>query len=431
MLKKILLLTMFLHGCSEYPPPITRYPIQDLVTISQNIQDYESSMMDLPQISPKIYQESRTAFFGPWISSEFIYPKNVIIEDNNRFKNGWGENLMPHDPSWFEKHTYNANYDEYGSVRTPGIIVQNTSSRSLPTFSPNFNNPEKALVAYPFDNLSAMSLYCGNPVLISHYSRDKAWAFIQTNSRAFGWVDVRHLATLTDRQQKELINMNWGPLLKENEPIYQGSEFYDNAKLGMLLPLTTNREVLVPKKNKKGGVEFFKAKNLTISSKPLEFNSKNISKVIEQLIGKPYGWGDYLFNRDCSSTTKDFFAPFGVWLPRNAKSQIQSPGKIYDFENLQASAKLELIKKYAVPFQTLLYFPGHIGLYVGQSEKGPLMLHNIWGNKTLSHEREGRNIIGKTIISTLELSKEIPNFDQKNGTFLKKTTMMNILSEPK
>ena len=427
MLKKIVYLSLLLTGCSEHIPTITKEPIQDLATIPQTMEAYTEFMKLARPISPSVYQESKKAFFGPWLSNEFIYPKNVIIEYNDSFKIGWGENLMPHDPSWFEEHTYNANYDAYASAKIPAIIVQNTSLRALPTSSPHFHHPEKAGEGYPFDNLSAMSLYCGNPILISHYSRDKAWALVQTNSKTFGWVDARHLATLTQKQQKELMNMNWGALLKENEPIYEGSRFYDQTKLGMLLPVKGNGEIMVPKKTSKGNLEFFTTRNLTISLKLLEFNVKNISKISNQLLGKTYGWGDYLFNRDCSTTTKDFFAPFGIWLPKNSKAQIQASGKIYAFDNMQESEKLELIKTHAIPFQTLIYAPGHIGLYVGQNEKGPLMLHNRWGNNTKNGHITGRNVIGKTIISTLEFGKELHHFDQGIGTFLQTITAMNVL----
>ncbi len=432
-MKKILLfLSATLAGCSQQMPSVvTKEAIRDTATIPQDVSIYARNMDSVKPFSSSVQAASKAAFFDPWVSGDFVYPKNVITEYANTFANGWGENLMPRDAVWFEENIKNSNYDAYQTLKIPAIITQNTSMKTFPTNLPHFNNPEKAGEGYPFDNMQAMMLYMGNPIIISHYSVDKAWAFIQTNSRAFGWVDVRHLAKVNASQKKELMGLKWGAALKENEPIYQSNgSFYDYAKLGMLLPLRVNGDAILPKRDENGNLDLrTTSKKISISKKPLVLDAKNMTLIASQVLGKPYGWGDSLGNRDCASTVKDIFAPFGIWLPRNAKSQVEfGQGVSHAVDKMSENEKLEFIAKNAIPFQTLLYQPGHVALYVGQSDQGALMLHNVWGNRTLIDSgKDGRNVIGKTIISTLKFGEELPHFHKESGTFLKKMTVVKVL----
>ena len=42
---------------------------------------------------------------------------------------------------------------------------------------------------------------------------------------------------------------------------------------------------------------------------------------------QPYGYGGLYDNRDCSAMTRDLFAPFGLYLPRNSSEQARG-GKV-------------------------------------------------------------------------------------------------------
>ena len=54
-----------------------------------------------------------------------------------------------------------------------------------------------------------------------------------------------------------------------------------------------------------------------------------------------------------------------------------------------------------IPFATLVSFPGHIALYVGESEGNALIFHNMWGIKTENNGKEGRDIVGRAAVTTL------------------------------
>lgn len=82
---------------------------------------------------------------------------------------------------------------------------------------------------------------------------------------------------------------------------------------------------------------------------------------------------------------------------------------------------MKKIKDNAIPFITLLYMPGHIGLYLGEKQDQIIMFHNKWGVKTKDKTtgKQGRVIIGRAVITSLEIAK---NDDTVPQTWLEKLT---------
>jgi len=89
--------------------------------------------------------------------------------------------------------------------------------------------------------------------------------------------------------------------------------------------------------------------------------------------------------------------------------------------------KIVTIKKYGVPFETLLYKQGHIVLYIGVFDGKIIIFQNVWGIKTIKDGIEGRFIIGKTIFSTLQTGSNLNTFDT-NASLLKNLKSMNIVT---
>jgi len=161
--------------------------------------------------------------------------------------------------------------------------------------------------------------------------------------------------------------------------------------------------------------------------KEIFFSVHNIAMILNEVSKVKYGWGGMYGDRDCSSIIRDFFAPFGLWLPRNSYEQ-SKVGKIISFEGMSDAEKLVLIKEKAVPFETLLYKKGHILLYVGIKNSEPIVFHATWGVKTKKDGKEGRFIIGKPIFSTLELGSNLKDYD-KEASILTQLKSMNILTQ--
>lgn len=56
-------------------------------------------------------------------------------------------------------------------------------------------------------------------------------------------------------------------------------------------------------------------------------------------------------------------------------------------------------------------------LYIGEKNNEPVVMHNVWGVKTrVFFNTKGRNIIGKSVITTLEFGKELQNYDDTKNT---------------
>lgn len=122
------------------------------------------------------------------------------------------------------------------------------------------------------------------------------------------------------------------------------------------------------------------------------------------------------------------FAPFGIWLPRNSSQQSQV-GRVISFEGLTDEQKGALIIAKAKPFKTLLYKKGHILLYIGTNSNGKiLVMHNMWGIRTLKDGVESRIILGKTVITSLDVGSNQSDYAD-DSSLLHSLKSMNIIVE--
>ncbi|MEQ8204147.1 MAG: NlpC/P60 family protein, partial [Smithellaceae bacterium] len=161
---------------------------------------------------------------------------------------------------------------------------------------------------------------------------------------------------------------------------------------------------------------------------PLRLTSLNVVRIANELIGEPYGWGGLYGNRDCSSMTRDFFAVFGIWLPRHSEDQVKEAGSYISFDGMTTEQKEKIIMEKAIPYLTLLWRKGHVMLYIGVKNGQPLIFHNVWGVRTRDlRGYDGRKIIGQAVITTLHPGRELRNFDTA-GDLLTHIAGMSILA---
>lgn len=166
-----------------------------------------------------------------------------------------------------------------------------------------------------------------------------------------------------------------------------------------------------------------------VSPFPLPLTGWNVSRIGGELMGQPYGWGGFLGKRDCSATVRDLLSPFGIWLPRNSAAQARA-GTFVSFEGMGRAEKEETLLRDGVPFATLVAMRGHIMLYVGERGGRPLVLHNTWGLRTREEGKEGRHIIGKTVITTLTPGRGLRDLDPERGFLVDRVTGMTLLPPP-
>jgi hypothetical protein len=354
-------------------------------------------------------------YFTPWEQNAVTYTlKDATWGFSYKEKTIYLENHIKAKATWFEKQIYNSNFENYNTLLKKAITLNNTDIRVFPSSSPMFYNPRKNGEGFPFDYNQNSAIKINTPIFLSHYSKDKAWVYMQSNSVG-GWLKVSDIAFVDEKFIQEFRTNNYAVSIKEKFPIYDNS-FREYVKVATIFPKFKDKYIIAKKDfNNNGIITYIDINPLSVQSMPLEFNPKNRIKIAKALLDEPYGWGGLLNNRDCSSFTQDFFIPFGKFISRNSKAQTKN-GKYHDISTFSKKEKKEYIKKHGVPFSTLVYLKGHIMLYIGIKQNEPLVMHNMWSVRLKNKwGKKYRHIVGKASITTLEPGKEIKDFDENNN----------------
>jgi len=407
--------------------------IYDLVNIPQDVSYYTQNIDDTTSLY-KIQKKFEKFYFRVWNISK---PPEKLTQARwpfyaYKYGNSYGENLQLIPEEFFKRMEENSNFDSYGTVNKKAIMLYHSNIRSFPTIKPLLRDPSIAGEGFPFDYLQNSSIQANKPVFISHYSKDKEWVFI-FSSFASGWVKANEIVLLGKKYTDLWQKAQQLYLIKEDIPLYTlENNFLFTSKIGMMLALIDEDEknytALAVSKYKNNKPLFVKVKigKDIASKKVLNFTKDNLNQIISEVSRSNYGWGGMYGQRDCSSTLRDIFAPFGIWLPRNSFLQ-SKVGKVIGLEALSDEGKIKVIKEKAIPFKTLLYKKGHIVLYVGTYNDEIIVFHNAWGIKTKKDGVDGRVVIGKSIFSTLKLGENQRDYD-KEGEILRNLKSMNILT---
>lgn len=465
----ILGVSFFLYGCSTTPPQIESsnlslkssapvckdqnasvdtydipYPQDiepELPSVIKKVNDVEyfpqtlTSYFDTNFTNQKVQYELQKHFeehyYTPWGYSVAPICSKEAKWPISAFVNGYGSNLKPVDPTWIPELVLQSNFVAFSTVNKPAITTKWMNIRVFPTQKPLYKNPAMPGEGYPFDLLQNSSVGFNEPVFISHYSKDGSWVYIFTNN-ASGWVESDGIALITQEQIKLIHEKEKVFITQDRIPLYgESKQFVTHSRIGMVLPL---------KEETPDGYKVLFLKNDGILDEmiiPKEaahigghlLNKDDLTKVGTHLLLNTYGWGGMFEERDCSSMIRDYLTPFGIWLPRNSASQAKK-GEVIAFSGLDNSQKIALIKEKGIPFETILYKKGHVLLYVGTYENNVMVMHNIWGIRTIDAVgKKGRVIIGKAVITTLQLGREVENFDT-NNMLLSTLVSMNIFTRP-
>ncbi|MDX9814216.1 MAG: SH3 domain-containing protein [Sulfurimonas sp.] len=419
-----LALVLLFSGCATYVPP---KQVADLETISQNPSSYTDT------ITPKyIYQEDFfDRYYKIWQSGitnkkeDIAWGFNVYSE-----KNSYGINLKPLKKEFFQKLKISSNFDDFKSINRAAITVKYVNLRVFPTSDMLFKDPQQAGEGFPFDYMQNSSLAPNEPIYISHFSSDKEWAYA-FSSYASGWIKSDDFAYMSDDDIKAIREAKKVFIAKDGFSLLsQNGSFLFKSRVGMVLPLVEDEgDFLVLAFS--ATQENAPIKNYTLIPKDIgflefaTFEPKHIELVIDELIKDRYGWGGMFEQRDCSSMMRDYFGFFGYFLPRNSAAQARV-GDVISLKGLSEKQKIELIKKEAIPFRTILFRRGHVVLYVGSVDGEIIVFHNTWGVRTKEGDKIGRFIVGEALFSTLKLGGELKNADS-DSTLLKTIESMNIL----
>jgi len=404
-------------------PPDAATQIQDISQYSQDPLYYAQKYTpDSPLLTSeaitKHQNDFNRKFYRVWITA--ITPRSPIAQytmqnytaDIQKYIKhpGYGENKLHRDSLYIYGLDKTANLKNGFNTMKSGIMTQYSHIRTLPTYQPYFLDFSKAGEGYPFDYWQMSTIPIATPVFIYHTS--EGWALIDSHICS-GWVPLEHIAYLDDAIIQEIIAAPKIAITTDKTSLYNEHRSYiGRADIGTVLSITEENTIsyqaILIIKNERGYGEKTIVNIAKTNAKmiPIPLTQRNIATLCQMMMNQTYGWGGLYFNRDCSQTLLDLFIGFGILLPRNGKQQANNFGT---FENLAKSMnkKTDIIEK-AVPFLTLVRTPGHIMLYVGHENGEPLVFHNIWGLRIVDENgKDGRYIIGKAVITTLEPGKEI------------------------
>ncbi len=433
----IALITIVFIGCSTNPIQIkpidkmSKNEIYDLVHLPQSVKPYLKNIkIDSIKSTQHNYEEN---YFRVW---------NKIPADSKEtamwpfraynLNESYGENLQPLEENFFLSMKNNANFEKYKTINKNALTLNHLNIRGFPTAKPLLRNPSLAGEGFPFDYMQNSTISANKPILVSHYSKDKEWVYIFTSFTG-GWVKANEIVIVDKKYTNLWQKAQQVFLIKDGIPIYdKNSRFLFKSKIGMMLALVSEDSqsytVLTVASYKGDKPLYLKSKiSKTIAHKGImRYTKENITLIMDEISKSKYGWGGIYNQRDCSSTLRDFYAPFGLWLPRNSSQQAKK-GKVIQLDGLSKELKIKTIKDEAIPFKTLFYKKGHILLYVGTYDDTIVVFHNIWGIRTKEKGKEGRLVVGKAIFSSLSLGSHQRNFD-KEAEILTNLKSMNILS---
>lgn len=95
--------------------------------------------------------------------------------------------------------------------------------------------------------------------------------------------------------------------------------------------------------------------------------------------------------------------PFGIFLPRHSTAQVEAAGRVVDLSHKNPQMRIDYLTRYGKPFTTLVYIPGHIMLYIGNTTMNgqvvPVTYQNIWGLRP--NHANSRSIIGEAVFLPL------------------------------
>lgn len=440
---------LVLAGCGTRAPqaPHLVYEattVRDLAEFPQNLATFAAragrdTQLITPQRSVELAAVYKKRFFAAWNQSRpgkgnVAYMRAAL--NRSGAKRGFAENIQPWNDARWAAMRENADIGAMPSLRRAAVTVRRSNLRLLPTERPLLTNPAAPGQSFPFDETQQTALHVGTPLVLLHVSRDGAWFYAESGV-ACGWLPAVDVAETDEDFRKlwrdtPLAVCHYDDVALKDE----NGRFLAYADIGTALPCERENGVpqaLVPVREADGTARIARVRvsAAAFRSMPQPLTPGRVAELGDRMMGQAYGWGGLYGDRDCSSTLRDLFAPFGLWLPRNSSAQAGAGLKI-DLQKLSPDDKERRILAEGIPFLTLLQLPGHIGLYLGPHDGRPAFFHNIWGLRTAPSPATGgwpgRHVLGRAVVTSLRPGAELPGID-KNALLIHRMRVMTLLGQ--
>lgn len=269
-----------------------------------------------------------------------------------------------------------------------GVCVRRGSLRALPTAEHITAQPDDR-----YDDLLQLTavLPC-EPLAVFCASADGRYYFAAAYFH-MGWIAAEEIglcgaADWSAARREDFLRVTGSAVTlcaDPYEPRVSERRFPMGTRLPLAAPVGTVRAlrhrmsydcccVLVPARGADGGLEWVEALvpcSADVSVGDLPYTDGAAVELAQKMCGEAYGWGGLLGARDCSALVGDVYRCFGFLLPRNSGDLARLPHGI-SLEGLTDGEKRKRLQ--AMPTGAILYFPGHIMLWLGEREGCPLCL---------------------------------------------------------
>ena len=191
------------------------------------------------------------------------------------------------------------------------------------------------------------------------------------------------------------------------------------------LPVSSQGEPVLA--TKQGFVRLQKSAELKPQLRPL--TRRALFTEAFAALDKPYGLGGTEGGLDCSGLLLDLFESFDLALTRYSGWQAEGGSYSLDVRGIAPAEKLRRLDLAAKSGVVLIYFPGHIMLYLGRSAADvPMALHALGEYlEPCAGSARGENTIDvqRVVVSGLELGK-----DTSRGSFVERMTRLVVFGPP-
>lgn len=321
-----------------------------------------------------------------------------------------------------------------------GICVRRGSIRAFPIEESVFAERNDCST----DELQMSEILFNDPVVVLRESKDANWYFIQTNYY-LGWVKVNCIAISSNYEQwmrmwnfDDFLVVTADKIFLEYDPlrpkvsmleITMGSRLRlveERAHVGYIgcRAAINNYVVWIPVRDDDGmlyAVQVYLPISRDVSRGYLSYTLVDCINQAFKMLGNIYGWGGMYHSRDCSGLIFAVYRCFGFCMARDAVNQARLPGKICDMSKMTCLQKQKILST-LMP-GTLLYFPGHIMMYLGEENNHYYVINSMGTFQIPSESGEWRiRRVHSVIVNDL-------NVRRKNGcTWLESITKANTIS---
>lgn len=310
------------------------------------------------------------------------------------------------------------------------ITTKYSDIRVIPTEDKIFSDKS----SFDIDRLQEESLDLGIPLVVICQTKDKQWSYVIAPVEE-GWIKTANIA-FTDRKtlSKWIDSKKTAVIINTKADIFLDESmksYFEYVRMGSKFPLLkkigkTKVCVSIPTSDIQGNLVLKKGyinrENINVGF--LEYSQRNILIQSFKHLNSPYSWGGYNGEQDCSSFIGQIFNCFGVVLPETSFQKIKCGSLPIQFNNDELSdIKDKAIVKDAVAGLSLVYFPGHIMLYVGSDNNKPYVIHAINGLSAYNQDNEKTTTyINKIILSDLDIGSNV-----SGNSLIDRTVKVNYL----